>query len=396
MADTVQDLFRAAANRLRVEFEGLRQNNLHSGGTGTEVERVLLRFLDEHLPRRFDSTSAILIDIENNVSKQCDIAVYDALNSPVYRASDVHQILPIDHVVAVIEVKTSLNKAELTDAYEKIASCKALKKKPLSDADKASTGHPFAGVGTLGVVFAFASDTTLKALADNARELNERYDSNLWPDLIVVFDKGVIAYTMQFPNSEIMAGVAMPPATDDFQITAAYHILCYFDDGVLALNRFFIVLLSALTFFPHRPSTMPFKQMLARAPQQLTTVQGYQYDTNRKLKVVPPEEDGKKRPPRANLLMKGPEGKPIAQLAYFVWQNGGAVFGRGLPVGPFIATMMPGAKFHTVPTADGEFTSVLELSEEQFRAWPERLAKTGSNVTLELFTPPDDAPPPAK
>lgn len=385
---TVADLFRTAANRLRVDFEGFRQTNFHNAGTGAEVEGVLRKFLDAHLPRRFESTSAILIDAENNVSRQTDIAVYDALNSPVYRTSGVQQILPIDHVAAVIEVKTSLNKTELADAYTKIASCKALKKKQLTDADMTLIGGPLRGVGTLGIVFAFDSSTSLETLAQNAKELNIQYDSNLWPDLIAVFDKGVIAYSMQLPNQDNLVGIAMPPATSDFMIPASYHVLGYSEDGALALNRFFVMLLSALTFFPHRPSTMPFQQMLAGATNETHVVRAYQYDTKRKLHVVPPDEDGKKRSPSAHLKVLGPDGTAIAQLGYFSWQDGGTVFSYGLPLGPFVSTMMPDAKFFTMPSGDGaEYTSLLELTEEQFRQWPERLATTASNIRLELFTP---------
>lgn len=104
---TVAELFQSASNRLRVEFESYREGSFHSGQMGAEVETVLRNFLDAHLPGRFGSSSAFLIDGENNVSKQCDIAIYDALSSPVLRSSPVQQILPVDHVAAVIEVKSS-------------------------------------------------------------------------------------------------------------------------------------------------------------------------------------------------------------------------------------------------------------------------------------------------
>lgn len=42
--------------------------------------------------------------------------IYDALNSPVYRSGTKLQILPRDNVAAVIEVKSKLNKDQLTDA----------------------------------------------------------------------------------------------------------------------------------------------------------------------------------------------------------------------------------------------------------------------------------------
>jgi hypothetical protein len=84
---TVAELFRAAGARLRVEFQAARESSFHAGQTGAEVEEILRKFLNEHLPQRFRATAAFLIDSENAVSKQCDIAIYDAEGSPVLRSS---------------------------------------------------------------------------------------------------------------------------------------------------------------------------------------------------------------------------------------------------------------------------------------------------------------------
>src|SRR4051794_24163246 len=123
---TIASLFAEAAKRLRTEFEFIRATNPHPGEKGGEAEAVLRRFLNDHLPHRFRATSGIVIDTENSLSKQTDVIVYDALSSPVYRASETTQIVPAQATAAVIEVKSSLSKEELTDAYAKIASVKSL------------------------------------------------------------------------------------------------------------------------------------------------------------------------------------------------------------------------------------------------------------------------------
>jgi hypothetical protein len=40
------------------------------------------------LPKRFDAGSGLIIDPNDNMSKQIDAIIYDALNCPVYRASE--------------------------------------------------------------------------------------------------------------------------------------------------------------------------------------------------------------------------------------------------------------------------------------------------------------------
>jgi hypothetical protein len=274
--------------------------------------------------------------------------------------------LPIDHVAAVIEVKTSLNKSELKDAYEKIASCKGLKKSHQTAMDRAATGSELTTTGTMGIVFGFASDTSLGALADNVRELNEQFDSRLWPDLIVVLDKGIIAYTIRFPGKSEPGGLVMAPCSDEFMIPPGWEVLSIITDGELTLNRFFMMLLSQLTFFPHRPSSVPFAQLMGSSKTTARLVQHYQFDTSRNLCAVPTADASA----TAELVLFTDE-KPSGQLAYFPWQDGGIVAVRGVyPMEPILGLLI-GEKAITVPGGgDLKFTSVLKLTEAEFRAWP--------------------------
>ena len=108
------------------------ERQTHAGEKGAEVEDILKQFLNEHLPQRFRAGSGIVLDTENSPSRQQDVIVYDALSSPLYRYAPKTQIIPMDAVVSVIEVKSSLTKAELEDASQKIASCKRLKKRAMT------------------------------------------------------------------------------------------------------------------------------------------------------------------------------------------------------------------------------------------------------------------------
>jgi hypothetical protein len=152
----------------------------------------------------------------------------------------------------------------------------------------------------------------------------------------------------------------------------------------LTLNRFFIVLLSQLTFFPHRPSTMRFAQVLGQPQDTAITVQGYQYNTNCRLNVVPPEENGKRRTAAVEYKVVTTDGVTRAQLGYYVWQDGGFITARGIPLAPLVSMMMPGAKATVMPINDGECSSVLQLTEKEFRDWPDRFAKMPPPANLRL------------
>ena len=388
---TVAELISAAGAQLLADFEHRRSTAFHAGEQGAEIEDVLRTFLNAHLPKRFAATSAHLVDSENTHSKQTDVAIYDTLTSPVFRSSKTSLILPVDHVAAVVEVKTSLDKHELEDAYAKIASCKSLKKTQQSPMDRAATGSDLSKITTMGVVFAFDSNTSLDTLAENARDLNKAYDSNLWPDLVVVLDKGVITYAVQFPGENPPIGLSMGPTDERFIIPPGYELLSVINDGHATLNRFFTLLLSQLTFFPHRPSSIPFAQALAGAKSQLKIIQGYQYDLSRRRRAVGDE----RQLPTAELALYV-EDKLAGQLSYFPWQDGAIVAcGSTLPLEPILGMFLelrePAVLIKSGPL---KYSSVLKLTEAEFRTWPDKLAALGKNTNLSLkpFSSADGKP----
>lgn len=380
---TVSQLFHDASDRLRSEFEYIRKTNPHAGTKGEEVEEILKKFFNDHLPKRYHTTSGIIIDNEDNVSKQTDVIIYDALASPVYRASDTLQILPIDTIASVVEVKTCLNKKELEDAYEKIASCKKLKKTNLSSIDLKPTGSDLTTIGTLGVVFGFDSDTTLEALAEGMVELNKKYPSELWPNMVVVLDKGVVDYFVQFPGVNEFPGTVCPPCDGKFRSPPFYIHLAIDADDKFTLNRFFIKLLSHLTFFAHRPSAPPFDAILKGAAKQALTIQGYQYDTNQKLNPAPEANWFQNNPKvKLSLVLQTNDGKQLGVLNFVPWQDGAILRWVGvMPLNLFLLPIL-GTDVMVVqqPNSNVQLSEVLKFTEENFKRLPEIISQKMKNM----------------
>jgi len=234
MADdslSIDALFRRAAKGLKDEFENIRATMPHHGTAGSEAEDLLIKFLNSHMPRRFAATSGFVVDMEDSVSKQCDVLVYDAENSPVYREGPTTQILPSDSIASVIEVKSNLDKAELEDAAEKIASVKRLKRSPVSNLDQPVNFSNFIVNNSLGVVFAYKAKTSLETLAMNLKEINKKLPRAHWIDVVVVLDKGMIGYALEFPGEKKIRGIMLPEASEDFRVPACYVHLCLFEDS---------------------------------------------------------------------------------------------------------------------------------------------------------------------
>ena len=189
---TRDSLFESASNKLRAEFEDAR-NIPHAGERGREGEGILLKFLNDHIPRRFAATSGFILDEQDNVSRQTDVIVYDAYNCPVIRVFQNSMIIPNDHAVAVIEVKSNLTKAGLKEAAENIAKSKMLLKSWIPKVFDYTPDITMT-TATLGVIFAFEAETSLQSLTDNWAELLIEYGDKPGThiDFIFVLDVGMI------------------------------------------------------------------------------------------------------------------------------------------------------------------------------------------------------------
>jgi len=373
----IQELISETGKHLRQEFEHIKNSNPHFAERGAEAEIILLDFLNQHLPKRFAAGSGLIVDHKNNISSQTDVIVYDAENCPVYRKGERVLILPCDNVASVIEVKSSLDKSQLEDASKKIASVKKLEKSPITNVDQPVTFSSLITTKTLGVVFAYESTTSLQTLAENLKEINQSVPSDHWIDLIVVLDKGVIGYTVQFLLDQTCPGwFGGTPTKDiaDFSPPPLYVHLVKEDLDELTLNRFFVNLMAHLTFYRKR-STVVIESVMGSQSSQCMTLEGYQYDL--KGELVPAEEahrEGKllKSMVKFNLYSTK-DGVYVGQLAWIPWQGGGVVSYSGR-MGPpqlffqpyFKATNSKGMFMQGRADANLWLSYAIPLSKEKF------------------------------
>lgn len=376
---SVSDLFTQAARRLKTEFDYVRNTNPHAATKGSEAEKVLREFLNKHMPQRFKAATGILIDSNNDLSKQTDVIIYDALTSPVYRYSEDAMILPIDTVASVIEVKSRLTGDELLDCYRKIASVKSLKKRPSSEMDLKATGSGLKMSATLGVIFAFTSDISIETAGKKMGELNGQFDPRLWPDMLVLLDVGTVNYVIQSPGGE-MSGDLMP-REDIFPIAPFYVNLAIRKDADLSLNRFFITLLSHLQFFPHRPSVPPFEIALAGTTTEGIIVCGYQYDRDKNL--IPTSRAKIELP--AAIQIKKDDGNPLTTLTWLAWPSGGTVTcDRGAPLEMFLALMGFGSGEQIFNCGERKYSSILPVTRADFLRWPQKLNAKMKGMCAEV------------
>lgn len=234
----VEDLLKLTADTLENEFNKARIVT-HYATSGKQAEDLLINLLNKHLPKRFAATTGFAIDIENKVSRQSDILLYDALNSAHFPISTDGQLILIDHLIAVIEVKSNLTKSQLTDAATKIASVKSLKQ----DHDikrKTRTDN------CLGIVFVYESEIDLEAAAEHLHELNSARPRNEWIDTIVILGRGMVSYTLQLPD-ESKSNIFI--VTKNFLPPPGYINLSIFSNPEYPLHLFLAKLMGELGVF---------------------------------------------------------------------------------------------------------------------------------------------------
>jgi hypothetical protein len=89
----------------------------HTGIRGGARENAVAKYLSEHIPRQFAVATGEAIDCFDNRTSQLDIVIYDHHRNCPVAAGPGAVLLPAEALLAVIEVKSVLTRAELERCY---------------------------------------------------------------------------------------------------------------------------------------------------------------------------------------------------------------------------------------------------------------------------------------
>lgn len=101
----------------------------HPGEYGVYREAISKRFLRFFLPNKFNIHNGFLINSFNERSTQCDVIIYDHNSTPFIEAADFQRFYPVETVVSVGEIKSTLSKVDFKKAINKLAEIKKLRTK---------------------------------------------------------------------------------------------------------------------------------------------------------------------------------------------------------------------------------------------------------------------------
>ena len=94
------------------------------------MEQPVRNQLEQILPRGIGVGSGFVIDSEGGTSRQTDVVLYEKDICPVFSVNNTPDTTyyPCEGVIAVGEIKSTLDKQRLGDAFKKIASVKRLRR----------------------------------------------------------------------------------------------------------------------------------------------------------------------------------------------------------------------------------------------------------------------------
>jgi hypothetical protein len=90
--------------------------------------------LKNFLPQRYGVSQGFVVSPNGDISKQCDIIVYAPEYTPVIRNPEQQRFFPIESVVAVGEVKSSVDSRTLRKALTNLVWAKEIRAKLISPA----------------------------------------------------------------------------------------------------------------------------------------------------------------------------------------------------------------------------------------------------------------------
>jgi len=96
MAERAFELPRLLKSVAEQMWQGLSQSLVpHPGEQGTARGEIIREFLRSHLPRRFGVDTGFVFDSASRTSKQIDIVIYDAAQSPLFAPPAANSFFPV-------------------------------------------------------------------------------------------------------------------------------------------------------------------------------------------------------------------------------------------------------------------------------------------------------------
>lgn len=195
------DYFNIVAKRLSLEYK-LTGTGKNSSDIGYNREMLLEKFLINHIPYRLKAyLGGHIFGVgEKNESKQIDLILANDIGLNFKEHSKM--FTAVENVAAAFSIKSSLNKKELIDCLENLASIPQINKEVIKfKFIKESIIDDFIKYHPTLFIFAFKGaslENTMKTLEEFYK--NKEIPFNRYPTMIIVNERYYISFTPNKTN----------------------------------------------------------------------------------------------------------------------------------------------------------------------------------------------------
>jgi hypothetical protein len=183
--------YQGIVDRMLSELHSISDQMSHMGEKGRNNERLLVDFLNRHLPMKYSVTTGKVVSAEGMESNQVDVIIRDRFHTPPFITSPVWDLVPVETVYAVISVKTTLDRSELDNAIQNIQSVRRLNQVAAEEYENESRRKipPSDLLRTPGLIFSLTSSWQSIDATDKAfRKLIEPIEDDFRPNGVIIAD----------------------------------------------------------------------------------------------------------------------------------------------------------------------------------------------------------------
>jgi len=122
-------MIEGVAKRMQLEFDLIFSQLPYDLEKGKQCEKALIRVLQDFLPPKVGVGHGHIVamrSLRDEISRECDVVIYDKFECPLLFKTDEYQIFPSDYVYAIIEVKSTLNLESIKKSFKNIKEFKRI------------------------------------------------------------------------------------------------------------------------------------------------------------------------------------------------------------------------------------------------------------------------------
>ncbi|MDG3088470.1 hypothetical protein P7F88_21355 [Vibrio hannami] len=175
---------------------------IHPGEYGVFKEQICAGLLSLFIPENYGFGSGFIITPNGSTSTQCDLVIYDKSKMLNIKASNEHRFFPVDPVLGVVEVKSTLSKTDFKKAINKLSNIKKLREECDGMTTFGSNADFNPELNFKDQIFSVLICNKLNFNLENiSNEISDLYDSdvnlNHRHNLILSIEDGIIYYHMR-------------------------------------------------------------------------------------------------------------------------------------------------------------------------------------------------------